>query len=191
MVLVDVRIQDVSAADESAARETRLNRSLDRATQGVAVTNHADLTPGETTRPLAHLAATGEAGFTHDAAIRQAPLVDAATDQCPLIDHDRALARIRSLPAYGGMDSLRVRGLSATARSRLGLPLPCLSFTRGAPLLVHLTRLFASGIDPGNACEARKGDHSEGHIGPAIPSPHNATPVVADPNGAALEGCSE
>ena len=115
MALVDVCVQDVSAADEGAAHEPRANRALDRAAESVAVTNDVDLASLEATRDLAHSPATGEMVFAHAATAHRVRLHYAATDHLPVIVADRMLARVESFPAHGGMHTLAARRMSAVA----------------------------------------------------------------------------
>ena len=167
MACVDVRIQDVSAADEGAARETRANSALDHA-EGAAITNDADLAPGEAAEDLVHSAAVGEMGSAQDVTIRRAVLLDAAIDHLSVIVHDRALARIGSFPACRGMDGRRARRISTVALSRLGLPLRAL----GGSLFMPLPQGFALRLDRGDTGKAGEGHQSESRIGPTIRSPH-------------------
>jgi len=186
-----VCIQDTTAADERAAHETRPNRALDRAAEVVAVTNDADPAPGEAAGSLAHSRTASKVGIAHGAAARRARLANAATDHPRVIICNRLLARVGSLRARRGMQARRVRRISMSTRSRLGLP------TRGRPLsldarvIMLLPRVLAVGIDRGDTGKAGEGDQRESRICPTIQTRHIVTPGAAGQSGAALEGCSE
>src|SRR5215470_18238452 len=96
MALVDVAVEDVSAADERAAHETRPNGALDSAAEAVAVANDADRPRGGAAGDLTHPAASGEIVFACDAGIRRVPRLDAASHRRLVIGRDRML------PGRGG-----------------------------------------------------------------------------------------
>src|ERR1700758_832949 len=95
------------------------------------------------------------------------------------------LARIGSLPASSGMNTLRACSVSAMALPCRGRP------PVGDPVLLPLARVFSPHVDRSDGGKAGEGNQSESRIGSTIRTPHNVTPDATGPGGAVLEDVAD